>query len=188
VVADSNLALAALDSEQRRWLHDKYERLSAEESALSAGRTAYFAAIGTVLLTGLVVLIADLLSQPVLFAVSATLLASLGILTSSVWTVLLHRTNDAQSMWREAALHLELIAPPVAVAVPSTVTLRSKATVPVDLSGPYRMHAARFAPSNQLSWLDRFNPNRLMEIMPLTLFAIWDVVLVLVWGWYLFGR
>jgi hypothetical protein len=188
VDADPNAALASLDPEQRRWLHDKYERLSAEESQLSASRTAYFAAIGTVLLTGLVVLIADLLGEPLLFAIAATLLASLGILTSSIWTVLLHRTNDAQAMWREAALHLEMIAPPVAISVPSQVTLRSRATVPVDLGGPYRMHAIRFAPSSQLSWLDRFNPNRLMEVMPVTLLLIWDAVLVIVWGWYLFAR
>jgi len=180
--------LEALEPDQRRWLHDKYERLAAEEGQLSASRTAYFAAIGTVLLTGLVVLIADLLGQPILFAVAATLLASLGILTSTVWAVLLHRTNDAQAMWREAALHLEQVAPPVAVSLPSQVTLRSTATLPVDLSSPYLMHAAGFAPSQQISYLDRFNPSRLMEVMPLTLLVIWDGVLVLVWGWYLLGR
>jgi len=180
--------VGTLDSEQLRWLHDKYERLAAEEGQLSASRTAYFAAIGTVLLTGLVVLIADLLSTAFLFAIAATLLASLGILTSTVWAVLLHRTNDAQAMWREAALHLEQVAPPVPVPVPSLVTLRSTATLPVDLSAPYRMHAVRFSPSNQISWLDRFDPSHLMEVMPLTLLAIWNAVLVLVWGWYLLGR
>jgi hypothetical protein len=178
----------SLEPDQRRWLHDKYERLSAEESQLSAGRTAYFAAIGTVLLTGLVVILADLLGNLFLFAVAATLLASLGILTSIVWTVLLHRTNDAQAMWREAALHLEEVAPPVPVAVPSRVTLRSQATVPVDLSAPYRMHVVRFSPANHISWLDRFNPSRLMEVMPLTLLVIWGLVLVVVWGWYLVAR
>ncbi len=187
---DSNLPphAAALDPEQRRWLHDKYERLSAEESQLSASRTAYFATIGAVLLTGLVVLIADLLGQPILFAVAATLLASLGILTSAVWTFLLHRTNDAQAMWREAALHLEQLAPPVPVPVPSIVTLRSSASLPVDLSAPYTMHAIRFSPTNQISWLDRFNPNRLMEVMPITLLVIWDAVLIVVWTWYLLWR
>jgi hypothetical protein len=178
----------ALDPQQRRWLHDKYERLSAEESQLSSSRTAYFATIGAVLLTGLVVLIADLLGQPILFAIAASLLAALGILTSAVWTFLLHRTNDAQSMWREAAFHLEQLAPPISVPVPSTVTLRSSETLPVDLSAPYLMHAIRFSATNRISWLDRFNPNRLMEIMPITLLVIWDAVLVLVWGWYFFGR
>ncbi|MGA8275671.1 MAG: hypothetical protein WB789_09275 [Thermoplasmata archaeon] len=177
-----------LDPAQRRWLHDKYERLSAEESQLSASRTAYFATIGAVLLTGFVVLIADLLGQPIIFAIAATLLASLGILTSTVWAILLHRTNDAQAMWREAALHLEQLAPPVPTPVPSSVTLRSSATLPVDLSAPYTMHLVRFSPTNHISWLDRFNPSRLMEVMPITLLVIWAAVLILVWGWYLIGR
>ena len=181
-------APADLDPSARRWLHDKYERLSAEESQLSASRTAYFATIGAVLLTGLVVLMADLLGDALLFAVAATLLASLGILTSSVWTVLLHRTNDAQAMWREAALHLEHLAPPVERALPSTVTLRSRETLPVDLGRPYGMHVIRFSATRQISWLDRFNPNRLMEVMPITLLVIWGGVLLLVWGWYLLGR
>ncbi len=180
--------LRTLDPEQRRWLHDKYERLSEEESQLSASRTAYFATIGAVLLTGLVVLIADLLGTALLFAISATLLASLGILTSTVWTVLLHRTNDAQAMWREAALHLEQVAPPITVDLPSQVTLRSSATLPVDLGTPYRMHEIRFSPDSHISWLDRFNPSRMMEVMPITLLVIWGSVLVLVWGWDFFGR
>ncbi|MCI4373098.1 MAG: hypothetical protein L3K02_05590 [Thermoplasmata archaeon] len=181
-------AFENLDPGERRWLHDKYERLAAEEGQLSASRTAYFATIGAVLLTGIVVILADLLSQPILFAIAASLLSSLGILTSAVWTVLLHRTNDAQAMWREAALHLEQVAPPVTVSVPSQVTLRSSATLPVDLSAPYRMHVVRFSSTNHISYLDRFNPNRLMEVMPVTLLVIWNAVLVLVWGWYLFGR
>lgn len=186
--AGSASTVGTLDPEQRRWLHDKYERLSAEESQLSASRTAYFATIGAVLLTGLVVLIADLVGQPILFAIAATLLASLGILTSAVWAILLHRTNDAQSMWREAARHLEQLAPPVPIPVLSSVTLRSSATLPVNLSTPYAMHDIRFSPTNQISWLDRFNPSRLMEVMPVTLLVIWGGVLVLVWSWYLLGR
>jgi hypothetical protein len=188
VDANSDPAIGTLTPDQSRWLHDKYERLSAEESGLSASRTAYFATIGAVLLTGFVVLMADLLGEPALFAIAATLLASLGILTSAVWAVLLHRTNDAQAMWREAALHLEQLAPPVPTSLPSTVTLRSSATLPVDLGKPYVMHTIRFSPTNPISWMDRFNPSRLMEVMPLTLLAIWDAVLLLVWGWYFFGR
>ena len=177
-----------LSPEERRWLHDKYERLSAEEGQLSATRTAYFATIGAVLLTGLVVLIADLLAVPSLFVVAATLLASLGVLTSTVWTFLLHRTNDAQAMWREAAQHLETAAPPIAVELPSTVTLRSRSTLPVDLRSPYQMHAIRFSAARPISYLDRFNPSRLMEVMPMTLLVIWVAVLSLVWGWFWFGR
>jgi hypothetical protein len=186
-VADT-VAAASPTLEERRWLHDKYERLAAEEGQLSGIRTAYFATIGAVLLTGLVVLIADLLGTAVLFTVAATLLAALGILVCSVWTVLLHRTNDAQAMWREAALRLEESAPPVLVSLPIQITLRSRATVPVDLNAPYHMHNARFAAGGQISLLDRINPNRMMEIMPISLLAIWGTVLVVVWSWYLFGR
>jgi hypothetical protein len=174
--------------EERRWLHDKYERLASEEGQLSGIRTAYFATIGAVLLTGLVVLIADLLGQALLFSVAATLLASLGILVCSVWAVLLHRTTDAQARWREAALRLEEVAPPVLVSLPIQITLRNRATVPVDLNAPYHMHKARFLAGGQISPLDRINPNRMMEIMPVSLLWIWGTVLVVVWAWYLFAR
>jgi hypothetical protein len=174
--------------EERRWLHDKYERLAAEEGQLSGTRTAYFATIGAVLLTGLVVLIADLLNTALLFTVAATLLAALGILVSSVWTVLLHRTNDAQAMWREAALRLEELAPPVLTSLPTQITLRSRATVPADLQAPYHMHKIRFDAGSQISVLDRINPNRMMEIMPISLLCIWGSVLLVVWSWYLFAR
>jgi len=50
------------------------------------------------------------------------------------------------------------------------------------------MHLVRFSPTNHISWLDRFNPSRLMEVMPITLLVIWAAVLILVWGWYLIGR
>ena len=76
-----------------RWLHDKYEPLAAEEGQLTASRTSYFAAIGTVLVTGLVVAIADLLSQPWVLAAVVTFLAALGLLISAVWAVRLHRTH-----------------------------------------------------------------------------------------------
>ena len=41
-----------LSESELRWLHDKYERLASEEGQLTASRTSYFAAIGTVLVTG----------------------------------------------------------------------------------------------------------------------------------------
>ena len=97
----------------RRWLHDKFERLAAEEGQLSTGRAAYYAAIGTVLITGLLVVLADLLGEPSLLVVAVTFLAGLGILISLVWAVLLHRTNDAQNLWREAARLLERDHPPI---------------------------------------------------------------------------
>ncbi len=174
--------------EERRWLHDKYERLAAEEGQLSGIRTAYFATIGAVLLTGLVVLIADLLVIPLLFTVAATLIASLGILVCTVWTVLLHRTNDAQAMWREAALRLEDASPPILDPLPTQISLRSKATISVDLNAPYHMHNARFEAGGRISFFDRIDPNRMMEIMPMSLLVIWGTVLIVVWSWYLFGR
>ncbi|MCI4365674.1 MAG: hypothetical protein L3K10_06410 [Thermoplasmata archaeon] len=184
-MSDDLPARASLTTEERRWLHDKYERLAAEEGQLSGSRTAYFATIGAVLLTGLVVLFANLLSHPIELALGATLLGGLGVLISIVWVLLLHRTNDAQAMWREAALRLEEIAPPVAPGLGSRVTLRSGATIPVDLAGPYHMHQARFSPANPISALDRVNPSRLTETMPLSLLVIWAAVLVVVWSWYL---
>ena len=80
-------SLPSLTHDDRRWLHDKYERLASEEGQLSSMRTSYYAAIGTVLLTGLVVVIADLMNQPTLLAALVTFLASLGILISLVWAV-----------------------------------------------------------------------------------------------------
>jgi hypothetical protein len=177
-----------LTLEERRWLHDKYERLAAEEGQLSASRTAYFATIGAVLFTGFVVLIANLLSQPFVFALATTLLGALGVLIASVWTLLLHRTNDAQTMWREAALRLEEVAPPITPALAAVITLRTGATLPVDLNRPFQMHSARFSPNNPITWFDRFNPFRLMEVMPISLLVIWGAVLVLVWVWFLVVR
>jgi hypothetical protein len=188
VTESSPIGAVGLTPEERRWLHDKYERLAAEEGQLSASRTAYFATIGAVLFTGFVVLIANLLNQPLLFVLAATLLGALGLLISGVWTLLLHRTNDAQTMWREAALRLEEVAPPFSVALESRVTLRSGAYIPVDLNRPFQMHATRFSPDNPITWFDRFSPFRLVEVMPITLLAMWATVLGSVWLWYLVLR
>src|SRR5580693_4309343 len=104
---------ARLAPDDLKWLHDKFERLSAEEAQLASARTTYYAAIGTVLITGLVVALADLINEPHVLIVVVTFLAALGILISFVWAVLLHRTNDAQNLWREAASQLELDKPPL---------------------------------------------------------------------------
>ena len=172
----------------RRWLHDKYERLAAEEGQLSSGRTSYYAAIGTVLITGLLIAVADLLSDAVILATVVTLLALLGILISVVWAVLLHRTNDAQALWREAALQLELGAPPLEGEFHAPITLRSGETLQVDLFRPFQTHDERFSPDKRISWLDRVNPNRLAEILPITFIVLWSSALVLIWGWFLFYR
>ncbi|MGD1100064.1 MAG: hypothetical protein ABR888_06990 [Thermoplasmata archaeon] len=177
-----------LTQEDRRWLHDKFERLAAEEGQLSSVRTSYYAAIGTVLITGLVVVLADLMNQPSLLVVVVTFLAVLGILISTVWAVLLHRTNDAQNLWREAALRLEQSEPPVDGEWSVPVTLRSGATLELNLLRPFEAHAERFSRRRSISWMDRVNPSSLTEILPLTFFAIWVAVLGIVWVWFLIVR
>jgi hypothetical protein len=176
-----------LSPEERRWLHDKYERLAAEEGGLSANRTSYYAAIGTVLITGLLIALDDFMNDRSLLAVVVTFLAALGILISSVWAILLHRTNDAQNLWREAATHLERVSPPVTVALPARVRLRSGETVGVDLSRPYLAHAARFSDSPKVSWMDRIDPSATTEVLPLTFLVLWVAVLIVVWGTLVLG-
>jgi len=187
-VPERSGAAPTLTQEDRRWLHDKYERLAAEEGQLSSVRTSYYAAIGTVLITGLVVVIADLMNQPSLLVVVVTFLSVLGILISVVWAVLLHRTNDAQNLWREAALRLEQSEPPVDGAWSVPITLRSGASLNLNLLRPFEAHAERFSRARSISWMDRVNPSSLTEILPLTFFAIWVAVLAIVWVWFLVLR
>ena len=177
-------APAVLSSDEARWLHDKFERLAGEEVQLAGARTSYFAAIGTILITGAIVATADLLGTPILFAGVVTFIAGLGLLVSFVWVVLLHRTNDAQTMWREAALRLEELHPPIPGVLNAPITLRSGRTIHVDLLRPYQTHRARFDPRHHISWLDRVNPERLTESLPITFFGVWTGALLLVWLWY----
>lgn len=177
-----------LPPDARRWLHDKYERLAAEEGQLSTNRTTYYAAIGTVLITGLIVVLADLGNQPLILTVVVTFLAALGILISSVWAVLLHRTNDAQALWREAARRLEERNPPIPGEWRAPITLRSGHSVDLDLLRPFVAHEERFRAGTQISWMDRVNPAQLTEILPLTFLTIWGSVLVIVWAWFVVLR
>ncbi len=179
---------ASLSPEERRWLHDKYERLSTEESGLSASRTSYYAAIGTVLLTAFVVAVADLYGRPLILVVMISFLAALGLVISFIWAVLLHRTNDAEKLYREAALRLEENAPPIAGTLPVPVTRRSGRTLEVNLLRPYDAHRRRFDPTQHISWMDRVNPTALTETLPRVFIAIWIGVAVIGWAWYLLGR
>jgi hypothetical protein len=179
---------SALSPDDRRWLHDKFERLAAEEGQLAAGRTSYFAAIGTVLITAVVVAVADLSANPLELTLFVSFLASLGVLITFAWAVLLHRTIDAQNLWRESNLRLEQLSPPIEGFVPVPITLRSGESISVNLLRPYETHAARFSRSRSVSWMDRVNPDGLAEILPLTFLVVWSAALVLVWGWYLFFR
>lgn len=174
-----------LREEQRQWLHDKYERLAAEEGQLAASRTSYYAAIGSVLITGMVVAIADLSGNRLVLAAVASFLASLGVLISFVWALLLHRTNDAQALWREAAIRLEESQPPLEGDLPARITLRSRETIPVNLLRPYEVHQQRFARGGEVSWMDRVNPGRFSEILPVVFVVVWIAILVFAWAWYL---
>ncbi|MGA8425918.1 MAG: hypothetical protein WB778_10240 [Thermoplasmata archaeon] len=166
-------------------MHDKFERLAAEEGQLAAGRTAYYAAIGSVLVTAVVVALADLSSQRLILAAVATYLAALGILISVIWAVLLHRTNDAQALWREAAWRLEESEPPLEGTLVAPVSLRSHEALPVNLLRPYQTHRERFSDSHSISWMDRVNPEFLTEILPMAFLFLWSAVFVFAWIWYL---
>ena len=169
------------DPTVRRWLHDKYERLAAEEGELAASRTSYFAAIGTVLITGLVVSLDYFLSQPRVLLLVSTFLSALGIVISFVWAVLLHRTLDAQGLWRESAQQLEQLAPPIEGTLRGTVTLRSGDKLEIDLLRPFTAHARRFSPTEGISWMDRLRPGGLSEVLPVCFLSLWCTVLVAAW-------
>ena len=183
--APPNRDLGSLDAGARRWLHDKYERLAAEEGQLAANRTSYFATIGTVLITGLLLSLNYFLATPRMLLVVVSFLASLGILISLVWVVLLHRTIDAQHLWREGAMHLERLSPPVDGALTVPITLRSGAELEIDLGQPYTAHARRFSNNKAISWMDRVSPDALSQVLPLSFVIIW--VLILSACWALFG-
>jgi len=170
----------------RRWLHDKYERLAAEEGELAASRTSYFAAIGTVLITGLVVSLNYFGTSPRTLVLVTTFLAGLGILISFIWAVLLHRTLDAQALWRESAEQLERLSPPVDGELRGAITLRSGERMEVDLLRPFSAHARRFSRDRSVSWMDRLRPGMLTELLPLCFLGIWCGVLVVVWAFVAF--
>ena len=181
---DASTAAAGLSPDDRRWLHDKFERLAAEEAQLAAGRTSYFAAIGTVLITAVIVAVADLSANAIVLTLFVSFLSGLGVLITFVWTVLLHRTTDAQSLWREANLRLEQVFPPIEGTVPVSISLRSGQGLQVNLLHPYEAHAVRFSTVRSISWMDRVNPDRLTEVLPITFFGVWTAAFVLVWVWF----
>jgi hypothetical protein len=182
--ASSTNPLGALANDERRWLHDKYERLAAEEATLADSRTSYFAAIASALVAALVVLVINELTHPTIFVTMATFLAGFGILISSVWTIVLHRTGDAQFLWREAALLLEGSSPPIGASLPATIQTRHGDFIQVDLTKPYTVHSIRFSNSNRIAWIDRVNPSAVSSNVPLTLVFLWTLVLAGTWGWY----
>jgi hypothetical protein len=175
----------ALANDERRWLHDKYERLAAEEATLADSRTSYFAAIASALVAAFVVLVVNELAHPMLMVAMATLVASFGIVISIVWTLVLHRTGDAQHVWREAAMLLESSAPPITTSLPATIETRHGDTIQVDLTQPYHVHSIRFSNSNRIAWIDRLDPSNVSANVPLFLVGLWVLVLVGTWTWFL---
>lgn len=174
-----------LTADERRWLHDKYEHLAAEEGQLASARTSSFATIAAVQFTGFIVLVTNLLPHPVLFAGVTTLLGGFGILIAIIWALLLHRTYDAQELWRSAARQLEALAPPIGATDPAAVDLRSGHDLPIDLTRPFLAHSERFSPARAIPWVDRFNPYRLSEVMPVALIALWTGTILVTWVWAL---
>jgi hypothetical protein len=166
-------------------LHDKYERLVAEENTLSANRTSYFSAIGSVLLTALVVALDYFQNTQQELVLVVSFLGGLGILVSFVWVILIQRTTDAQVLWREAAMDLEEVAPPVEGKVLFPVRLRSGDKLELDLLRPFTSHSLRFSKEKSVSWVDRLTPETLTEILPGAFVVIWSCVLVAVWAHYL---
>ena len=96
-----------LTGEERRWLHDKYQRLAEHEAQLADYRTSYFAAIVAALVAAQVLLVINLLHEPRVFSTVSTLLALFGLLICGVWGLVLHRTTSAMDLWRDAEAQLE---------------------------------------------------------------------------------
>lgn len=179
--AGSAVDLPSLDGPGRRWLHDKYERLAADEGELSANRTSFFAAIETVLLTAFVLGVDGFLSSHLLLLAAVSFMAVLGILISVVWAVLLRRTTDALQMWRESARHLETVAPPLEGDLRVPIPLRSGERLELNLLRPYSAHAQRFAKDKGISWMDRVTPEALTEVLPASFLVMWVGILVAAW-------
>ena len=175
-----------LTLEERRWLHDKYQRLSDGEAQLADYRTSYFAAIVAGLIAALVLLTINDLSVRTVYAVSTSMIALLGLLISIMWAAVLRRTTAAQELWREAALQLEEIAPPFDTEVRSFISLPGgRPPLRVDLGRPYHAHALRFESRDGIPWFDRIRPSRLWAGIPILLMVAWGAVLVIVWVRYI---
>jgi hypothetical protein len=186
VATSSPNSAATPTYEERRWLHDKYERLASDEASLGDSRTSYFAAIASGLVAAFVVLVVNELSRPLLLLVMTTLLAIFGILLAAIWTIVLRRTAAAQALFRESVLLLERDAPPIGASVPASVTLRPGETIQIDLTRPYLAHETRFFNAPGLTWTDRVRPAELSANVPVFLVVLWIAVEVGTVVWFLF--
>ena len=177
-----------LPPSERRWLHDKYEKLAEHEAQLADYRTSYFAVLNTALVAGTVLVIINLLRSPPIFAAAVTLLAVIGLVMSIVWALVLRRTIAAQNLWRDAALALETDYPPVSAPLLRDVPAgRSRGRITVDLARPYHAHRTRFSREAGAGYLDALRPAELWSAIPVVLSVLWGGLLVGVWVWFLYG-
>ncbi len=185
----SHLATQELAPTDRRWLHDKYEKLAEHEAQLADYRTSYFAVLNTALVAGTVLVVVNLLKTPPIFATAASLLAGFGLLMSVVWALLLHRTLAAQDLWRDAALALEAEFPPVPAPLPADLPAGvAGRRISVDLARPYHAHHLRFSGEHGASFLDTIRPAEVWSRIPVIFCGVWGTLLVAVWVWLaLFG-
>lgn len=174
--------------EERRWLHDKYQRLAEHEAQLADYRTSYFGAILAALVAAQALIVINLRGAPNELVTSSTILDASGIAISAVWALVLHRTYAAQALWREALIQLEVHASPLPGRLDAVVSIRGgPATIAVDLARPYHTHRDRFSARPNVPWLDRVRPLELTSDIPLILVGIWAVTLAIVWAWFVFG-
>ena len=80
------------------------------------------------------------------------------------------------------------IGPPLDGEWVVPLTLRSEATLPVDLFRPFQAQQVRFSQQSGISWMDRVSPDARTEVLPITFVAIWVAVLAASWIWFLVIR
>ncbi len=170
---------------ERRWLHDKYEKLAEHEAQLADYRSSYFAVLNTALIAGLVLIVINLLRNPPLFLAGASMLGLFGAGMSGIWALVLHRTIAAQNLWRDAALALETDFPPLESPLVTQVPGGQPGTsISIDLTRPYHAHRLRFSREHGATFFDAIQPGHVWSGIPLVFCVGWLTVMVAVWAWY----
>ncbi|MGI0054634.1 MAG: SAM-dependent methyltransferase [Thermoplasmata archaeon] len=155
----------SLSSEHGRWLHDKYERLAHHEDNLIDFRGSFFAALISALATAIALAVAYLGFQNRSFEGFTAILATVGVMSSTIWWFVINRTIAAQNLWRESARIIEgsmLLAP---------------GWTPEWLDRPYLHHRASFRTEADRSFLERFSPLAVWRWLPLGSLVVWSAVL-----------
>lgn len=160
--------------DERRWLHDKLERLAIHEDRLMSYRSSFFAAVTSALAAGQFVAVAYLHLLPHLFWSLSAALAFFGAVSAVPWAMLLHRTATARRLWRAAARELERRYPPLSVAIPFELELVEGAPrVVVDAARPFEAHRRAFHDPGRISWFDRIGPTEVSPYLPMALGLVW---------------